>query len=410
MLPTTNAHQEVRDESTADTGGDVRFIELLIILAKHKWMIVKVSIAAAAIALIVSFLLPKSYTAAATLMPPQQSASGLSAMLGQLGQLGPLAGMASGSLGLKNPGDIYIAMLGSRTVADDLINRFDLKTVYRDKLITDARKDLAKATSVSTGKEGVITISVEDHDPKRSAVLANAYIEELTRLSRTLAVSEASQRRLFFEGELQREGEALAQAEQEMKSTQEGTGLVQLDGQAKAMIESQVKLQAQIAAKEVQLRGMSTFATEKNPDRIRVEQELAGMRSALGQMESNKNDYGVPVKDLPGAGMEYLRKLRQLKYHETVYELLAKQFEAAKIDEAKNPVVIQVLDPAVEPERRTKPKRLGIVLGAAVAAFLFSIVLAFLLEAKERVMADEQLRGHWNVLRSFASFRKPRGA
>ena len=260
-------------------------LDLLIVLSRRKQMILRTTLAAAIVAATVSLLLPNRYTATASILPPQQSPSLAASMIGQLGALGPMASMAQKDLGLKNPNDLYVGILRSRTVEDRLIRRFDLLRVYRDKRMSDARRDLEKSSSIVLGKEGFIAISVEDKDRTRAPQIANAYVDELRTLTQDLAVTEAGQRRLFFERQLELAKNNLADAEQALKETEQRTGLIQLDGQAKAIIESVVKLRAAIAAKEVELHAMRLFSTERNPDVQLGEQQLSGMRAQLALME-----------------------------------------------------------------------------------------------------------------------------
>jgi tyrosine-protein kinase Etk/Wzc len=352
-------------------------LDLLIVLSRSKQIILRTTLAAAVAAAAVSLMLPNRYTATANILPPQQSPSLAASMIGQLGALGPMASMAQKDLGLKNPNDLYVGMLRSRTVEDALIRRFDLLRVYRDQRMSDARRDLENSSSIVLGKEGFIAISVEDQDRTRAPQIANAYIEQLRQLTQNLAVTEAGQRRLFFERQLQLARNNLTDAEQALKQTEQTTGLIQLDGQAKAILESVGKLRAAIAAKEVELHAMRLFSTEQNPDVQLGEQQLSGMRAQLALVEKQSAGPGkvqvsagsVPAGNVPEAGLQYVRKLRDVKYAETIFELLAKQYEAARLDEAKTAAVIQVLDPAIEPDRRSSPKRTWIVVLVTLLVF-----------------------------------------
>jgi tyrosine-protein kinase Etk/Wzc len=362
----------------SETGG-VTFLDLLIVLAKYKKLLVGLPLAAAIVAALISLLVPNRYAATATLMPPQQAQSTASAMLGQLGALAVLAG--GPAAGIRNPSDLYTAMLKSRTVADNLIQRFDLKNVYDQQTQTGARLALESATRISAGKEGLISIEVEDRDPRRAAEIANGYVDELYRLTRTLAVTEASQRRLFFEKQLQAAKTGLANAEIALKKTQETTGLIKLDDQGRAIIEAVARLQAQVAAKEVEVATMRSYATEQNPQLVLAQQTLAGLRVQLAKAERDQKSGGgnvlLATGKIPEAGLEYVRNFREVKYHEAIFELLAKQYEIARIDEARDSSSIQVLDRAVEPERKAKPKRAFIALFTGFATALLVIVYAF---------------------------------
>jgi uncharacterized protein involved in exopolysaccharide biosynthesis len=326
-----------------------------------------------------------------------------------LGQLGGLAGLAGGSVGIKNPNDLYVGMLKSRTVADSIIVRFDLQKLYGLQTMVETRKEFANNSGITAGRDGLITIEFDDEDPKRAAAIANAYVEELDNLTQALAVTEAAQRRLFFERQLRQAKEELSKAEVALKVTQEQTGLIKLDDQGRAIIEAVAALRGQIAAKEVELRAMRTFTTENNPDYVRVQQQLAGLRGELTKLEraqvSGGGDILLPTGKVPEAGLEYLRKYRDVKYQETIFELLAKQFEAAKIDEAKEAAIIQVVDQAIPPDRKSKPKRALIVTGFALIASILAILWSFVREARERAIKDPLQAARFAALRKHASIR-----
>jgi len=375
-------------KATADTTGpsEISLLEILTVLAERKQIIFRITAAFAIVAAVVAFVLPKWYTATVTLLPPQQNSSLGSALASQLGNLGGLAALAGGGggLSLKNPNDMYIGMLKSRTVEDAMVQKFGLMQEYHERYPSDARKVFEHhATVDGNAKDGLIHISVEDHDANRAAVLANGYVDQFRNLSEHLAISEASQRRLFFEQQLEQAKDNLANAEEALKETEQKTGLIQLDSQARALIESAAQLRAQIAAKEVQIESMRTFATGENAQFVQAQQELDGLRAQLAKLggASENGDGGllVPKGRVPEAGLEYLRKLRDVKYYETIFDILARQFEAAKLDEAKQGAVIQVVDAAVPPDKRSSPPRTRIVVGATVAGLLAGILLALFL-------------------------------
>lgn len=391
-------------------------LDLVILLSQRKQVILRTTLATALLATVVAFLLPNRYTATATILPPQQSQSLAASMIGQLGALGV---MAQKDLGLKNPNDLYVGMMRSRTAEDSLVHRFDLLRVYREKKMSDARDDLEDASKILLGKEGFIAISVTDKDRSRAPKMANAYVDELRQLTQDMAVTEAGQRRIFFERQLELAKDKLADAEQALKETEQKTGLIQLDGQAKAIIEAVVKLRGAMAAKEVELHAMRLFSTEQNPDVAMGEQQLSGMRQQLALLEKrsgdgrehtgagpdsspDSSDVQVPVGNVPEAGLQYVRKLRDVKYAEVIFELLAKQYEAAKLDEAKTAAVIQVLDPAIEPDRKSSPRRSLIVVFATLLGFLASVGYVLSAEVFWRMGSnpdvDARFTTLWNTL------------
>ena len=378
------------DESNRSSGTD--FLEILLVLAREKKLILQVTMGATILAAIMVFIIPKSYTATATILPPQQNQSVLSAMMGQL------AGTQSldlRDLGLKNPSDVFVAMLKSRTVEDALINRFDLRKVYRVKSYQDARKKLEKRSVIDPEKEGLISIEVTDRDPRRAADIANAWVEELRALNQNLALTEAAQRRAFFEQKLVAERNALSQAELALQQIEQQTGIIQPDAQTRALIGEVAEVRAQIAAKEVQLQSMGSYATPNNPDVKRVEAELAKLRAQFASLSRTQaaaapgeGNLQVPTGRVAGAGLEYLQAARELKYHESLYDFLSRQLEAARIDEAKSAVVVQVVDKAVEPEKKSSPRRLLIIAVTALLSFLLVALGALVREALQRRRQD----------------------
>jgi uncharacterized protein involved in exopolysaccharide biosynthesis len=390
-------------QQSAEANAEISLLDLLIVLVRRGRDLLAGTVAAVVLATIVSFLLPNRFTATTIILPPQQNSSSAMALLGQLGSANPLASLAGSGLGLKNPNDLQVAMLKSRTVEDAMIDRFNLMVRYRELRKSDARKAFEKVTDIENGiKDGLIRISVTDKDPSRAAEMANAYVDEYKKLSATIAVTEASQRRLFFEQQLVQAKENLADAEEALKRTQQKTGLIQLDGQARAVIESVAQLRGQMAAKEVQIRAMHEFAAEGNPDLRLAEQELAGLRSELARMGSgsgsSSGDLLMPKGSVPQAGLDYVRKLRDMKYSETIFELLAKQFEIAKIDEARQGSVVQLVDKAVVPDKKSFPNRVLIVVCSTIAGLVLAIFWVLFSEALGFARKDPRHREHLNVL------------
>jgi len=393
--------------SEAEDGSQPDVIEILLVLAREKKRILQITGAAALLAAIVSLLLPTMYTATTTLLPPQQTQSTLDQMIGQAGVLGKLS--AASDLGLKNPSDLFVAMLKSRTVEDNVINRFDLRKVYWVKHYQDARKRLESRSTVEAGDEGVISVSVTDRDPTRAAAIANAYVDELHSLNQNLALTEAAQRRQFFEQQITKEREALSRAELELRLVEENSGLVKPDAQASAIISGIAALRAQIVTHEVQLQTMRSYATPNNPDLKRAETELAGLRGELAKLERDYTPLGngnidIPTRQLPQAEFAYVSRARDLRYHEALFEFLGKQLEAARIDEAQNAVLVQVIDRAVVPEKKSSPKRMLIVLVSAGMAFVLACLGVLFAEALRRKQQDPKERARLALLRRSLNF------
>jgi Uncharacterized protein involved in exopolysaccharide biosynthesis len=397
-----NQDNPTPDNRAPQDDDEINLMDLLLVIAKHNRFIIKLTGAVAILAVAISLIMPNIYTAKTVILPPQQGASTASMLLGQLGGL---AGLAGGAAGIKSPNDLHIGMLKSRTVADKMIARFNLKQKFEAKTLEETRKTLAGATVIASGKDGFITIEYSDEDPKFAASIANAYVEELDKLNNTLAVTEASRKRLFFETQLKMTRDNLAAAEVGFKQTQERTGLIQPEAQGQAIIMAASNLRAQVTAAEVKLQSMGSFATPQNPDYQKLQQNLTSLRTQLAKAERNgvqgRGDIMVPTGKLPETGLEYIRKMRDLKYQETLFELLSKQFEIAKIDEAKEAALIQVVDKALVPEKKSKPKRSLIVILATLMAFFIGVLLAFVREASERARLDPASAERMNLLRRY---------
>ena len=376
-------------------------------------MIFMITVAFTLLAIIVSLLLPVRYTATVTLLPPQQNSS-LSDLTSQLGSMGGLAALAGGSLGMKNPNDMYVAMLQSNTVEDAMVQHFGLMQEYRKKYLSDARKAFEHhATVDGSGKDDLIHISIEDRDPRRAAELANGYVDQFRNLSEHLAITEASRRRLFFQQQLEQAKDNLAGAEEALKETEVKTGLIEVNSQAVALIESAVSLRAQVAAKEVEIQGMQTFATGENAQLIEARQELDGLRAQLAKLggsEESSDSLIVPKGKIPTAGLEYIRKLRDVKYYEVIFDILARQFELAKLDEAKEGAIVQVVDPAILPDRRSFPKRGLIVIGATFVGFLIGVFVALFQATFRRMKDDPEANGKLAHLKNALAFRRSAAA
>jgi uncharacterized protein involved in exopolysaccharide biosynthesis len=368
------------DEALID-GDETSLIGILTQLAYRKWLIAKVTGIAALAGVILSFALPVRYTATVKIMPPQQTQSTATMlMMNQLTNVGggSLAALAGGGLGLKNPNDIYIGLLTSRPIADAIIQKFDLAKEYRAKDMTKAREKLADYTDVLSDKRGFIVVTVTDRDKNRVAAMANAYTDQLRILTKSLAVTEASQRRLFYEEQLKQVREALVAAELVFQQVQQQKGLIQLDAQAKAMIESLSVLRAQVAAKQVEVQALRSYSTEQNPDVQLAERELTSLQAEEASLEQRNHVPGIAglgLGNVPAAGLEYLRAAHEFQYQQALYDMLMKQYDAAKLDESKDAAIIQVVEPAIEPDRKSSPHRLLILVLFTIGGLIASCFL-----------------------------------
>ena len=354
-----------------------------LLLVEYRRFIFLVTLVFTLAGIVLAFTLTPTYRAEALILPPNQQQSSLTSMMGQLGALASLGGGgAGGSSLLKNPADMYIGILQSRTIADQLIEQFHLQTIFKTKTLLDTRVALAKQVKFETDKGGLIRISVVYRDPVLATSLANGYVDSLHQMNSHLAITEAGQRRLFFDQQLTEEKAALTDAENQLRQTQEKTGLIQLSGQAGVIIRSIADLRAQIASREVQLEAIRTYATEQNPDTVRLQNEIGTLREQLSKLENSQQslqpgDIQVPAGRVPEASLEYARRYRDMRYHEELFELLSRQFEAARIDEAKSVPLIQVVDRAVPPDKKSGPPRKLITLGFFFGGFILACLTAF---------------------------------
>jgi uncharacterized protein involved in exopolysaccharide biosynthesis len=367
-------------------------IDYSSIVWKRRWLIICVCTTSVVAAFMVSLLLPKMYESTATLLPQIESneASSMAALLSASG-----AGGAAQSLGISLPGapatptDIFIAILKSRTMADDAVKQFNLMEVYQSSTSEDARRALQGATQISVTKEKVIKVTVEATSPQLAADLANFYVNNLDRLNRTLNISKATHNRRFIEQRLNETQVSLVKAEEELRDFQTKNKTVAVEAQSKAMIEAAAHVQAQIAAHEVQLEAMSSYLSPDNPQLVPIRTSLQELRKQLYMMESGKGGKGMLPGDrlhpamitVPALALDYGRLMRELKVQETLYTLLTSQYEQAKLAEARNTPTVQILDPAVPPERKSRPIIRKNVLMTGLLSLLFSVFCTFSWEA-----------------------------
>jgi len=369
------ALQALYDSEDDEDSLRVSLTDVLIWLGEKKALIGAVTGAVAVLSTIVAFLLPPVYTARTTFLAPgaqQQGAS--SAALAALGSLGSLGGL--GGLSAKSPDELYVALLKSDSVLRGLDQRFNLKAHYGVETYEALRRALPSYVRVTADKKsGVIGVEVDDKDAKFAADLANGHEPEITKLLGRLAVSEAQLRRVFFEKQLQDTKEHLVKAEQTLQAVQEKSGVIVLDKQAEALITNAALLRAQISEREVQLRVLRTSATDQNPAVMRLNSELRGLRAELARMESSQGGapgsaVDMPVGRLPEAAIDYVRARRELKLQETLLEGMLRQYEIAKLDEAREGPVLQQVDVAPVPDYKSRPSRALIMLASTFLAFL----------------------------------------
>jgi uncharacterized protein involved in exopolysaccharide biosynthesis len=349
-------------------------LEVAVPLAEHWKLLVIGPLVAGLVGFGIASLMPPTYTATTTLLPPQQQQSSASSLLSSLGSLAGLAGGASA----RTPADQYVALMQSATVSDRVVDQFKLMDVYDEKYRVDARRELGKNVRITVGKkDGLITVEVDDKSPQRAAEMANRYVDELRRMTDTIAVSEAQQRRKFFELQLRQTQEKLVQAQQALQASGFAQGA--LKAEPKSAADAYARLRAELTAAEVRLQTLRGSLSDNTPEVQQQQSTLAALRSQVARLEQ-------PAA--AASGPDYVSKYREFKYQETLFDLFAKQYELARVDESREGGLIQVVDAASPPEKKAKPKRLFIAIGAALAGGIL-LITAILIRRSWRVATTE---------------------
>jgi len=345
---------------------EISLLDLLQVVVENLRLLVIGPLLAGLVALSFTFMVTPTFTATTKFMPPQQQQSSAAAMLAGLGAL------AGAATGLKNPNDQFLAFLQSESIANALIDNFDLMARFESEYKVDARNTLWELSKISSAKDGLITVTFDDTDPVFAAQVANAYVSELGKMLNRLALTEAQNRRQFFEKQLTDAKENLTKAELALRKS--GVNLTALKSNPQAAITAVAELQAQIVAQEIKLSSMRGYLTESAPDFKQAQTELAALRNQFSKLEKSSPVVG-------GSDANYVARYRDVKYYETLFELFSKQFELAKVDEARENNVIQVVDVAVAPERKSKPKKALIAVLTSLAVGMILLVFVFVRSA-----------------------------
>jgi tyrosine-protein kinase Etk/Wzc len=380
--------QTVNDNQSADNNlpmgmqdeDEISLLDLLQTIVDNLRLLVLGPLAIGVAALGISYLITPTYTAKTQFLPPQHQQSAAASMLASLGSLGGLAGAVGG---IKNPADQFLAYMKSVTVQDALIDRFKLQERYEVKTKTDARVALTGSVRAASGKDGLISVEVDDKDPKFAAELANAHVEELGKLLGKLATTEAQQRRLFFEKQLTLAKDKLIQSEIELKAT--GVSGSVLKSNPASAVAAVAGLQAGVTTQEVKLGAMRGYLAETAPEFKQALNELANLKAQLAKQEKD-----TPANNNFTAQGDYVSKYREFKYNETLFELFAKQFEIAKVDESREGAVIQILDAAQSPERKSKPKKALIAIISTLSAVFALLIFVFIRQALRNAGKDQE--------------------
>lgn len=378
---------------------EISLLDLAIALGEEKKTLFAIPVLTTTLAIVVSLLMTPIFSAKTVMLPPQQQQSGAASALASLGAL---AGLAGGAAGIKSPDEMYIAFMQSETLQNELIKKYDLQERYKAKTLVDTRNAMKGIVKIAADKKsGLITIEANDKDPEFAARLANAHVEELRSLMGKLAVTDAQQRRVFFEQAIVKTQNELAEAEANFRAAKEKSGMQVTAVIAETSVRAGAEMRAQIAAKEVQLAAMSNFATSQNPDIQRLAGELSALRSQLKKLEqgSGFDDKSSPVQQLA------VKAYRDIKAREAMMGVLVAQYESARVDEAKEGPLIQQVDIASTPERRSSPKRAIIVLASAFAGLFLGVLVAFVRRALRKASENPETNGQLEKLKAVWRFK-----
>ncbi|RKY78389.1 hypothetical protein DRQ12_06170 [candidate division KSB1 bacterium] len=377
-----------------------------VIVRRRRMIIRNVLIAMLAIG-VISLFLPKKYTAVTTLLPPEKNQAG--GLWSALSASSPLANL--GITSSSSMSDVFVEILKSRTVRDAVLHKsysLSSKRSQDKKKITlleyfgedsneKARKILSKLTTVSASSEGIITIKVELGDPQLAAQVANAYVEELDRVNREKNISRAKSSRIYIENQLKQTEKKLKQASEALAQFQKKYKAISLEEQTKTAIEKAGEIKGKILAKEVELGIALQTMKPNNAVVVRLRKELEELKKQYSQLQygddipvTEQKEFYIPFAEVPEVGLELAKLTREVKVQETVWELLNQQYYQAKIQEARDTPTVQVLDEAIPPEMRSKPKRKLLVLVGGFVTLLFSIFWAFTLEYFDKLSADRE--------------------
>ncbi len=370
-------NQNTRQDGLAEVDDEngMSISEMVGVLREHLKLLTIAPLAAGLLALGITTLIAPTFTAVTTFMPPQQSQSGAASALASLGSL---AGLAGGAAGISSPGERYVALMQSVSVSDRIVDQFKLMDVYEAKFRVDARKSLATNVRIALGKkDGLITVEVDDKSQQRAADMANRYVDELRRMTGTLAVTEAQQRRAFFERQLQQSRDRLVQAQQALQSSGFNAGA--LKAEPKAAAEAYARIKAETTAAEMRLQVLSGSMAENTPEVRQQQTILTALRAQLARAEQATDT---------SAGPDYVGRYREFKYQETLFELYARQFELARADESREGALIQVVDAATPPEKKSKPKRAVTAVATTLIALLALMAFVLVRYSMRRPVGD----------------------
>ena len=356
---------------------EISLLDLLLVVVENLRLLVLGPLAVGLAALGISFMIPPTYTAKTQFLLPQHQQSSASALVQALG-VGAIGGLGPG-LGIKNPADQYIAFMKSQSIQDAMVDRFDLLKRYDAKFRVDARKAFLNNTKITTGKDGIILLELDDKDPKLAADMANAYVDELRRMMNRLSLTEAQLRRSFFEKKLKEAKDNLSAAEESLRGTGVSSGVLKTSpGTA---VETVARLKAGITVQEIKVANMRGYLSENSPEFVQAIKELEVLKVQLVNAEKS---------DTSSGNILYVSRFREYKYQETLYELFSKQYELARIDESRDGASIQVVDTALPPEKKSKPNKATITVISSIAVGFILLLFIFIRNSFRNTIQNEE--------------------
>ena len=363
------------DSTPKGPPGGFDFSTVLGLLVRSRRPILSASAGVGILSLGLSFFLHNTYKATAIIMPPDRTTNSLAMLGSSSGAASSIPGGALAALSLnKSPGDLYVALLASPGLEENVVKQFGLQSIYHSKHLSQARKSLEENTQVtSDSKSGLISIAVVDKDPDRAAQIANGYIDALNKLSSRLAITDAQRRNLFFEQQVTETKENLNRSEEALKETQQKGGLVEPAGDARALIEFEGQLRAQIASKTIELESLRVNLADDNPQIQVIQRELQGLQAQARDLSQKTGNSAFSSRNgETEASLDYIRKLRDVKYDESLFQLLSQNLAIAKLDEAREGNVVQTVEAASPPDEKNGPHRSIFLAGGLLAGFFLS--------------------------------------
>ncbi len=389
---------------------EIYLLDYFIVLAKYSRLIIYTTLAMTVLTYLVMFILPDKYIATARLLPPQQNLTMSSQLMELIGggvKPGSIPGSGlAGLIGLKSPADLYVGIMTGDTVADRIIEQFKLKKIYKKKTLVDTRKALSKKVNINLSKkDSLIYVEVTDKSAQRAADMANAFVAGLDQLLQRLAVQDAKGRLAFMEKELTATNAKLTSAEEDLRSFSEKNSVIQIDTQARGMLQYIAQLRAEIDAKEVQVQVMRQQATPYNYDVVRLETQVKGLKDKLQAAEKQwdqtcMGDVCLATSKMPKLGLEYIRFYREVKFQETLYQLYTKMVEIARLDLVKDVAVVQVVDQALPPDKKSNKRMLPALL-AGMAILFIMVFFAFIIEFWKNFKNQEKNTERFTLLQEY---------